>query len=144
MFSLIFWHANSIFLAPYPVKACPTLPHFSTKIMLQTVRFSEMYISYKIRSVCLICLHLISETLLNPRRIHRDIINYLRIRVECLPVIYAIVTKNCTRICSRDYSKTRLHRMPAQLFHVDRLSYARNRTFFATLRTRLKMRFADM
>jgi len=28
MFSLIFWRANSNFLAPYNVKACPTVPHF--------------------------------------------------------------------------------------------------------------------
>jgi len=56
---------------------------FATKIMLQIVRFSEMYISYEIRPMCLVSVHLTSETLLNPRRTHRDITNYLRIRVEC-------------------------------------------------------------
>ena len=65
---------------------------FATKIMLQTVRFSERYISYEIRPMFFISLHLMSETLLNPRRIHRDITNYLHIRCR-VPVIYAIVIK---------------------------------------------------
>jgi hypothetical protein len=30
-FSPISWHVNGIFLAPYHVKACPTVPHFCNK-----------------------------------------------------------------------------------------------------------------
>jgi len=97
------------------------------------VQIATFLLRIMLRSV-LLCRIFATKIMLQRVRLSERYISYERY------IAYEI--RSC--ICSREYNKTILYRMSAQLFHVDRLTYAGNRTLFATPRLRLKMGFSDM